>query len=308
MFCLMLKSILVGVLLVWTCVTISVAQYVFPDGDVNYVTEHTVQVSGVKTVDLVQNAPVDSVNVTINYFDGLGRSTQVVNFQASPGRSDLVQPLQYDSVGRESIKYLPYVSGASGAYKADALADPATTEASLQAKYRSGAQYNFYQQGGTLPIDSFPYATTVFEASPLNRPLKRGAPGEVWQPTGDRTSFSDNTVKMRYAFNAADEVLLFQYDAETGKIDPTASGVLQYYAAQALRANKTYDEHNNLVIEYVDKQGLTVLKKVQYATLDNLAEDEGRLYAETYYIYDDLDNLVVVLPPECVKQLRALFQ
>ncbi|NJM26090.1 MAG: hypothetical protein HC859_11990, partial [Bacteroidia bacterium] len=71
-----------------------------------------------------------------------------------------------------------------------------------------------------------------------------------------------------------------------------------YYEANQLMANKTIDEHNNEVIEYVDKQGRTVLKKVQYK------EESGtKYYAETYYIYDDFGQLMLVLPPEFVAQM-----
>jgi len=59
------------------------------------------------------------------------------------------------------------------------------------------------------------------------------------------------------------------------------------------------DEHNNEVIEYVDKQGKTLCKKVQYDT-----NGATKLYAETYYLYDNLDNLVLVLQPEGTRQLK----
>jgi hypothetical protein len=90
---------------------------------------------------------------------------------------------------------------------------------------------------------------------------------------------------------------LFTHDQGTGLI-LLAPG--RYYDPGALYANKTTDEHGNDVIQYIDKEGRTVCKKVQYKT-----DTDGitKKYASTYYLFDDLGNLVVVLPPEGVKAI-----
>jgi len=77
------------------------------------------------------------------------------------------------------------------------------------------------------------------------------------------------------------------------------------YAGGELYKNVTVDEHGKQVIEFKDKEGKVILKKVQLDA--NVADDgTGRTYTGwlcTYYIYDDLNNLRCVIQPEGVKYL-----
>jgi hypothetical protein len=43
----------------------------------------------------------------VEYYDGIGRSKQVVDVQASPGKKDVVTHFEYDSFGRNVYNYLP---------------------------------------------------------------------------------------------------------------------------------------------------------------------------------------------------------
>jgi hypothetical protein len=136
----------------------------------------------------------------------------------------------------------------------------------------------------------------VYEESPASRAIKNGAPGAIWQPNNDLNDITDKVIKHNYSVNAVSEVLLFTYDPSIGLIN---SG--NFYESNKLYANKIKDENNNDVIEYVDKEGHTICKKVQYG----VDTDNNPLYAETYYIYDDFGNLVIVLPPEGVNALLS---
>ncbi|HEY8938157.1 MAG TPA: DUF6443 domain-containing protein [Cyclobacteriaceae bacterium] len=261
------------------------------ENNYNYVYSQTIQIasntdgSAVDESDLL-NLNENQKQESVIYFDGLGRPMQSVTIKGSPSPSvtDIVQPIAYDAYGREQFKYLPYSSTeVNGLYKTDALT----------------AQNQFYQTATNVAHDTNPYSETVFEPSPLNRVIEQGSPGSSWQPDADNSYTStDHTIKHDYAFNGANEVILFTYDATTASID-AGSTTVNYYAANQLQANKTKDEQGNEVIEYVDKENHTVCKKVQYGT-DALS---NKLYASTYYIFDDFGSLVIVLPPEGVKAM-----
>jgi hypothetical protein len=228
---------------------------------------------------------VTRVSVAINYFDGLGRTLQSVIKQGSVSMKDVVQPMSYDSYGRQTTTYLPYTSGTDGSLKLDFLPKE-------HSSYLTSPQYLFYQNTAKVAMDNSPYTQSIIENSELNRVLKLGAPGTAWQPNSDPYSMTDNTVKKRNELNTANEVLQLSYDPATG----TFTGTNTYYGANLLLANRTYDEHNNEVVEYVDKEGRTICKKVKA---------DATQYAITYYIYDLHGNLVAVLPPEAVKAMTA---
>ncbi|MBT1696050.1 RHS repeat-associated core domain-containing protein [Fulvivirgaceae bacterium PWU4] len=246
---------------------------------------------------------------TTTYFDGLGRGIQTVTTQGAPSLKDVVTPVAYDMFGREELKYLPYTSAeTNGWYKINALADPATQAATEQEKYRSGKQYQFYQTGGELPSDQYPYSKIIFEPSPLNRPVKQGAPGSSWQPDNAHSySSNDHSIKSAYDFNGSGEVLCWSYIPPTavhplGLIDAGTSAARNYYGKNQLRKNKLKDEQQHEVIEYVDKEGRTVLKRVQVN--GGILSDSS--YASTYYIYDDFGSLVCVLPPEAARRIAKV--
>ncbi len=270
-------------------VTVSVVQ---PANNYNWIKETQVLVKNkLNDADVnalqVQNG---EVGIVWNYFDGLGRPMQTVITQnsPSPNKLDIVTPIVYDQFGREAKKYLPFASGNDGWYK------PNNEIIDASGNY-IGVAANFYNTPSSkIAVDLSPYSETKFEPSPLNRVLKQGAPGANWQPTSDIYSTTDYTIKKRYEFNGPSEVYLFAYNSNTGLVS-LPSGTAGYYQPDQLYANKTFDEHNNDITEYVDKEGRRVCKKVKASATE---------YAFTYYIYDDLGNLAVVLPPEAVKTFQ----
>jgi len=234
----------------------------------NYIIERVYQQPGGKE---------DSALVTVQYFDGLGRPLQTVAVGMSPNRKDIVTPIGYDALGREHRKYLPYeANAATGLYRPHDL---------TPAGYRSSEQYLFYQDIANVPDTSrWPYAETVFEASPLNRVLEQGAPGEAWQPNGG------HTVGMAYGTNATDEVIRWDVDA---------SGALLkdgFYDAGTLYMTQTTDENGVASREYKDLQGQVVLK---------MAAVDSSVQTSTYYVYDDLGRLRYVLPPMFVNGIDS---
>lgn len=233
----------------------------------------------------VISAPeVNQVKQTTQYFDGLGRPLQTVSKGISPNNRDLVAPVVYDAYGREQYQYLPYTpqTTADGKFKIDPF----------------NAQKVFYQSEPLNPDasgESIYYSQTEYEASPLNRVLKTYAPGNTWAKEG-----GNRPLELQYLVNSiADSVHIWDMPAN-GSIIP-GSSASRIYAAGQLYKNVTKDERGKSVIEFKDKEGRVVLKKVQLADV----VPNGHVgWLSTYYVYDDLGNLRSVVPPNAVELIR----
>ncbi|WP_165760275.1 hypothetical protein, partial [Niastella populi] len=84
------------------------------------------------------------------------------------------------------------------------------------------------------------------------------------------------------------------------------------YPAGVLYKHVTVDEHGKQVIEFKDKEGKVVLKRVQLTGFAdngtaNIPSGDREIdgWLCTYYIYDELNNLRCVIQPEGVKALAA---
>ncbi len=251
----------------------------------NYIVSNTVRVSNITNPATVGILTADQHSQSVQYFDGLGRPQQTVNTWGSPSKKDIVQPVVLDIFGRESTKYLPYAAAeGNGWIKINPV--------NIGGIYSTSNHYNAYNNAlDKIADDSKPFAVTSFEPSPLNRLTEQGAPGTAWQPG------TNHTIKKIYSSNGASEVFQFHYDAATNLISLIPDS--KFYLGNQLYTNVTTDEHNKDVIEYVDKLGHTVCKKAQFGSNAN-----GKLYACTYYLYDHLGNLIVVLPPEAVRNFE----
>ena len=274
--------------------------------NMNLIITNTALVKNLTDKNSVNSQTVEKVSQSIVYFDGLGRAIQNVMTQGSPLKSDVVVPTRYDVLGREFVKYLPVTLGNDGKYK-DNLLDAA-------GNY-TGAVQNYYNNSSDkIADDPSPYGLTVFEASPLNRVLKHGSVGTAWQPNGVNTYASlDKTIKFAYETNAANEVLLWTYTYPTasfpfGLVNATSAAtpaVANYHSTNTLYKSKVHDESNNEVIEYTDRDGHIILKRVQAVSGTPAVNDTN--YASTYYIYDDYGNLVAVIPPEATSKLAIEY-
>jgi RHS repeat-associated protein len=256
--------------------------------DKNYVISMTILQDNVTDENTISSLPVESLQETVAYYDGLGRPIQQVIWEGSPLKKDIVQPVSYDIYGRDSVKYLPYTDGSDGSFKANALTDPASTAATSLEKYRSGQQYSFYQNQGTSS-DQYPYSKTVFESSPLNRVFEQGALGAAWQPSDGSITNSGHVQKLGYLTNGAGEVKLWSIENDA---TCTQTGT---YNAGTLFVTQAADENGNSVKEYKDMESRVILKKA-YSGTDSL---------QTYYVYDDYGLLKYVLPPKMADGLSA---
>jgi hypothetical protein len=271
----------------------------YPPNNHNWIKTTTVLAPGQQTEAALDALQIRSGQKSVDwqYFDGLGRPMQTVSTQGSPNKYDIVTPIAYDDIGRENKKYLPYVSiGTDGFYKPSGIAEQATfyspTNPSPPVK---------------IPMDSRPFSETLFEPSPLNRPDKDFGTGQDWY-TKDKHVKHNYLVNMHGTAVGQEQVIAWRVDSNGLPARSAAvAGHVEtggFYATGQLTIKSTKDEQGNEVREYTDKEGHVILKKVQ-AVAGSPALNDANAWAQTYYLYDDLGNLVVVLPPEAVRKLAS---
>ncbi len=236
--------------------------------------------------------PLKDVKQTTVYFDGLGRNIQQVVKQGSlpigDSPKDLTQAIVYDEFGRELYHYLPFAANTTGG-------NPSVND--------GGFKQNPFQQqasfaGTQFPGETFFYGKTNYEASPLNRPISAYAAGNSWAGSEDAVNAANrHGIETGYQINSADDsVRMWMVDGNN--ISSTAA----MYPAGELFKTVTTDEHKKQVIEYKDKDGLVILRKVQLAAVP-AAGHTGWLCS--YYVYDNVNLLRLVVPPKATQQLAV---
>jgi RHS repeat-associated protein len=221
---------------------------------------------------------IGEVNENFTYFDGLGRPVQEISTQASPGKNDLIKPIEYDDFGRLEKEYLPYAAAKKdGMLETRALSD-------ANGDYQGSEQLQFYTYTDAVAETTKPFSSVDYEASPLSRPIAQYAPGEAWAKDGD-----NKPVTTQYLLNGVDEVLDI-------KLFEGSPALYDYRAEASLNKTAVTDENGNQSATYTDAFGKTILKR-------NYLE-AGEM-ADTYYVYDELDNLVAVLPPALLDNINV---
>jgi RHS repeat-associated protein len=204
-----------------------------------------------------------------SYHDGLGRASQNVQIQASSAGMDIITPIVYDSYGRPFRDFLPFANNAinSGRFR--------PTATSLQSSYYTNAY-----------SDSRGYADKTYESSPVNRVLKQGVPGEAWVGREIQLNEYINTI--------SDDVRVWTLDSNG---IPIAAGS---YPVGAMTKMESIDEDGRKVIEFKDKLGRLILKKIQGVYQPSVAYVG---WLATYYVYDHFGRLRVVIPPNAVEAI-----
>ena len=264
---------------------------------VNFVRTYTPRVALTDTA-AVRLGSKAQVQVSTQYFDGLGRPVQTVLRQESPRGNDIIQPVAYDGLGRSPRQYQPYASpnlgSDPGQYRPDALRQ----------------QYDFYRQDpATTPLGpgnlndnvaptGVAYAETVFESSPLNRVLQQAAPGESW-------SLASQHQQQRLERPNTDLDSIPRYTAAYGATAALANGLAYQglYPAGELWTTEVQDEHGFRTREYKDKLGQVVAKRVECPRPGSNGGpggpgQAGVMWLSTYYVYDDFSHLRCVIPPK----------
>jgi RHS repeat-associated protein len=217
---------------------------------------------------------------TVQYFDGLGRKVETIHVNANPNGADLVSYQEYDNLGRESKKWLPAVA--------------------MNNRGMFVPLADFIQKAtNTYSDDSAPYSQPIYETSPLNRIVEQYAPGASWH---------DNHRSMKSGFLTNilgnDTLNCVLYKISSAQPPLAGDTILalvktrKYLTHGILYVTRTEDEDGNASFEFKDWQGQVILRRSILQTAI------GKETYDTYSIYDDLGNLVAVLPPEASAKLK----
>jgi RHS repeat-associated protein len=267
----------------------------------NYIRSWTAVQPDTVSGDFTTGSYITRSRLTTQYYDGLGRLLETVVKQGAypTGGSgvDLVSPAVYDSIGRQPRIYLPFAANSTGGNTS--ISDGGFKSNPFQE------QNWFYSDANTSsPVsgqgETFYYGKTEFEPSPLNRPVRSYAAGNNW------VSGSGRGQSYNYWVNTlADSVKIWTVtNGSFGSFGTyaTSSG----YSAGELFKNVTTDENSKQVIEFKDREGKVVLKKVQLTATADAGVGCGYTgWLATYYVYDSLNNVRCVIQPAVVAQLPA---
>ncbi len=196
----------------------------------------------------------------ISYYDGLGRPFQQVQVAVRNGARTgtiLASLQEYDGAGRKSNSWLPVP-----------VPSDYVPESLLKSTATGSGGYG----------DSRPYSSPIYEPSPLDRVLQQYGPGAAWHS-------ASRPLKTEYLLNTADPPL----DCKLyGVNDAYAlTGGTACYAAGQLSVVKSTDEDQNVSYRFTDKLGRLVLERRM----------QGGRSHDTYYVYNALGNLCLVLQP-----------
>jgi len=237
---------------------------------VNYVRMKLPLIENITSPSQLDALPPTQVNIATAYLDNFARPIEQVQQGASPLGGDIVSINEYDFMGRETRKFLPFVSAESGG-------------TFLPLSPAHDLLTTFYQRDNDRVANTaFPYAETQYEASSLSRVLKQGNQGEEWQlSTGHVNSLS-------YANNkASDKVWIWA--ANSGGVSAT-----KFYPDGSLVITQHTNEDGQVEREYKDKNNQVVLTEKVI---------EGDVKLRTYTVMDDMGRLSYVLPPKTVSAL-----
>lgn len=232
--------------------------------------------------------PLSDVKENTQFLDGLGRPIQTVTKEGSlptgGTATDAVDPIFYDDMGRVTEKYLPFASATStGAFKFDPYVQQAAFYNDPNGVLKGQDENSFYSK-------------TIYESSPLNRVNKTMAAGKNWVG-------SSRGVEAKYWLNTSTD------SVKVWNVTNVANNWGSYtavgnYASGQLYKTVTIDEHGKQVIEFKDKDGKVLLKKVQMIAAADDGTGKGHYgWLCTYYIYDDLNQLRLVVQPRGVEMI-----
>jgi len=220
-------------------------------------------ISPVKEKDIGRN---------VQYYNGLGYPVQSIGIKQAVGGKDVIQIIDYDQLGRQIVKYMPYARdnvSNNGAF---------IEETAAIANYKS-FYLNFTDYAGTKVFENEGEnnftSVTEFDDSPLNRVVKQGAPGLDWQLG------QGHEVGISYLNNSS-AIKIWEVAGTT--LEDIQVTSTTSYAPWGLYLSVTTDENQKVSKEYKNKLGQVILT-------------ENDIGGQTWYVYDSFGLLRCVIPP-----------
>jgi RHS repeat-associated protein len=244
---------------------------------VNYMRSYSPQIPMQDTSLVNMAALVENVQTSITYSDGYGRTIQTVAKQLSPAKKDNVGVANFDHFGRPGTQaYMPYAATTNdGMFKQNAFVQDSI----------------FYKTH--YPTEQVIYSQTQYDGSPMNLPVKSMAAGNEWGGANRGKTLAHRNSK------TTDSVRYWNINIINEDDIPTTTS---YYVPSTLSVQEITDERGIKSITYTDLAGRTILTKAQDASVPSTGHN-GWLC--TYYIYDEMGQLRVVIPPKAVQQLQT---
>ena len=178
---------------------------------------------------------------------------------ASPAGKDIALLSEYDDFGRPYRKFCPVpMTTSTGAYASFSDIHPEILK--------------FYNW------EVYAFSKTLYDDSPLDRPVEEYGPGSPWHTRG-------KSVRTSYLVNDGSGLLSCSGYLVESDTSLTCVGTLP---SGNLNVVKVTDEDGNVSLTFTDKLGRKALER----TVD------GERYQDIYYVYDDLGLLRYVLTPE----------
>ena len=212
----------------------------------------------------------------ITYYNGLGYPSQKIDVGTSNKNKSIYHPIVYDNLLRDDAKsYLSYTYGSN-----TEMEDWEFTE-SLQDFYA----YNYKEY-------TYHFSEKVYENSPLGRVREMYGPGSDWRSQKASTKFS---YLSNIAGNDTLNCLRFEItEKDNQSIDLKAAGNCK---SSELYVTRTENEDHLVTLEFKNKFDQVVLNR-------QIEHNNGsKTKYDTYYLYDEFDNLKAVLPPMVSSQL-----
>ncbi|MBY8962546.1 hypothetical protein KJK34_07250 [Flavobacterium sp. D11R37] len=214
----------------------------------------------------------------VTYFDGQGREIQLTSIEYGGNSEDVSIHRDYDAIGREEKEY---------------LAVPKSQNAGAYINNIENDIYSYYNTP-KYGYTTNPYTEIVFDEVKINLPKEVAHPGNVWHKQNEHTYKYEQITN-----NSLDNVVII-YRAV---FDSNNQSLLKYEGQYALNTlikevhkNENWtpsDGNNNTTQIFTNYRGKIVLKR----------NFNNSVPHDTYYVYDDADNLIYIIPPNVDSQI-----